>query len=285
MIMTSKMEIGKLFIVATPIGNLDDTSKRSLKTFKDVDLIAAEDTRKTRHLLSHFNIKAKMISLHEHNEEEAAKKLIKVIQNGSSVALVSDAGTPTINDPGYRLISQAHKENIIVVPLPGPCSIITALSASGLPSDRFCFEGYLPAKSESRKSKLNELAKEKRTLIFLISVHKINQSIDDMLLIFGGDRMAFLAREMTKIYEQCIRANLSELLKMILWGEIPKKGEFVLVIEGCKDNNDNSLVLARELMNELINNNLSSQAVEIVTKVTKIKRNIIYKMMLELKKQ
>ena len=279
------MENGKLFVVATPIGNLDDTSKRSLKTLNDVDLIAAEDTRKTRHLLSHFNIKARMISLHEHNEEEAAKKLIKEIKNGNSVALVSDAGTPAINDPGYRLILQAHKQNIIVVPLPGPCSIISALSVSGLPSDRFCFEGYLPAKSESRKSKLKELEKDERTLIFLISVHKISQSLEDILLIFGGDRIAFIAREMTKIYEQCIRTNLGELLKMIEVGEIPKKGEFVLIVEGCKENNDDSLVLARDLMGELINNNLSSQAVDIVTKVTKIKRNIIYKMMLELKKE
>jgi|TARA_B110000914_G_scaffold226506_1_gene252318 16S rRNA (cytidine1402-2'-O)-methyltransferase len=279
------MENGKLFVVATPIGNLDDTSKRSLKTLNDVDLIAAEDTRKTRHLLSHFNIKARMISLHEHNEEEAAKKLIKEIKNGNSVALVSDAGTPAINDPGYRLILQAHKQNITVVPLPGPCSIISALSVSGLPSDRFCFEGYLPAKSESRKSKLKELEKDERTLIFLISVHKISQSLEDILLIFGGDRIAFIAREMTKIYEQCTRTNLGELLKMIEVGEIPKKGEFVLIVEGCKENNDDSLVLARDLMGELINNNLSSQAVDIVTKVTKIKRNIIYKMMLELKKE
>jgi len=279
------MENGKLFVVATPIGNLDDTSKRSLKTLNDVDLIAAEDTRKTRHLLSHFNIKARMISLHEHNEEEAAKKLIKEIKNGNSVALVSDAGTPAINDPGYRLILQAHKQNITVVPLPGPCSIISALSVSGLPSDRFCFEGYLPAKSESRKSKLKELEKDERTLIFLISVHKISQSLEDILLIFGGDRIAFIAREMTKIYEQCTRTNLGELLKMIEVGEIPKKGEFVLIVEGCKENNDDSLLLARDLMGELINNNLSSQAVDIVTKVTKIKRNIIYKMMLELKKE
>jgi 16S rRNA (cytidine1402-2'-O)-methyltransferase len=174
------MENGKLFVVATPIGNLDDTSKRSLETFKNVDLIAAEDTRNTRHLLSHFNIKAKMIALHEHNEKDVAKKLIKDIQNGSSIALVCDAGTPAINDPGYRLVSLAHENNITVVPLPGPCSIISALSVSGLPSDRFCFEGYLPAKSESRKSKLKELVKEKRTLIFLISVHRISQSIEDM---------------------------------------------------------------------------------------------------------
>jgi len=281
--LVNKMENGKLFIVATPIGNLDDTSKRSLETFKNVDLIAAEDTRNTRHLLSHFNIKAKMISLHEHNEKDVAIKLIKDIQSGRSIALVSDAGTPAINDPGYRLVSLAHENNITVVPLPGPCSIISALSVSGLPSDRFCFEGYLPAKSEPRKSKLKELVKEKRTLIFLISVHKISQSIDDMLLIFGKDRLVFLAREMTKIYEQCIRTNLGDLSFMFKEGEIPKKGEFVIIIEGDREKDDDSLDLARELMNELINNDLSIQAVDIVTKVTKIKRNLAYKMMLEIK--
>ena len=284
-IVVNEMENGKLFVVATPIGNLDDTSKRSLETFKNVDLIAAEDTRNTRHLLSHFNIKAKMIALHEHNEKDVAKKLIKDIQNGSSIALVSDAGTPAINDPGYRLVSLAHENNITVVPLPGPCSIISALSVSGLPSDRFCFEGYLPAKSESRKSKLKELVKEKRTLIFLISVHRISQSIEDMLLVFGEDRLAFLAREMTKIYEQCIRTNLGDLFFMTKEGKIPEKGEFVLIIEGCRQQDDDSLYLARELMNELINNDLSIQAVDIVTKVTKIKRNIAYKMMLELKNE
>ena len=282
-IVVNEMENGKLFVVATPIGNLDDTSKRSLETFKNVDLIAAEDTRNTRHLLSHFNIKAKMIALHEHNEKDVAKKLIKDIQNGNSIALVSDAGTPAINDPGYRLVSLAHENNITVVPLPGPCSIISALSVSGLPSDRFCFEGYLPAKSESRKSKLKELVKEKRTLIFLISVHRISQSIEDMLLVFGEDRLAFLAREMTKIYEQCIRTNLGDLFFMIKEGKIPEKGEFVLIIEGYRQQDDDSLYLARELMNELINNDLSIQAVDIVTKVTKIKRNVVYKIMLELK--
>lgn len=284
-IVVNEMENGKLFVVATPIGNLDDTSKRSLETFKNVDLIAAEDTRNTRHLLSHFNIKAKMIALHEHNEKDVAKILIKDIQNGSSIALVSDAGTPAINDPGYRLVSLAHENNITVVPLPGPCSIISALSVSGLPSDRFCFEGYLPAKSESRKSKLKELVKEKRTLIFLISVHRISQSIEDMLLVFGEDRLAFLAREMTKIYEQCIRTNLGDLFFMTKEGKIPEKGEFVLIIEGYRQQDDDSLYLARELMNELINNDLSIQAVDIVTKVTKIKRNIAYKMMLELKNE
>jgi len=284
-IVVNEMENGKLFVVATPIGNLDDTSKRSLETFKNVDLIAAEDTRNTRHLLSHFNIKAKMIALHEHNEKDVAKKLIKDIQNGSSIALVSDAGTPAINDPGYRLVSLAHENNITVVPLPGPCSIISALSVSGLPSDRFCFEGYLPAKSESRKSKLKELVKEKRTLIFLISVHRISQSIEDILLVFGEDRLAFLAREMTKIYEQCIRTNLGDLFLMTKEGKIPEKGEFVLIIEGYRQQDDDSLYLARELMNELINNDLSIQAVDIVTKVTKIKRNIAYKMMLELKNE
>ena len=201
---------------------------------------------------------------------------------GLSIAVVSDAGTPAINDPGYRLISLAHQNEIKVIPLPGPCSVISALSISGLPSDRFCFEGYLPAKRELRKSKLKELIEEKRTMIFLVSVHKVHQVIEDMMIIFGESRLVFLTREMTKVFEQSIKTNLKELFKMIESEQVPKKGEFVIVLAGTNVEKNN-LALAKELLGELIEINLSSKAVDIVSRVTKEKRNKIYKLMLEMK--
>ena len=273
---------GCIYVVATPIGNLGDVSNRSIEILGKVDYVAAEDTRNTRNFLSHFQVSTKLISLHEHNEVNQSKKIIKDVLMGMSIAIVSDAGTPAINDPGYRLISLAHQNEIKVIPLPGPCSVISALSVSGLPSDRFCYEGYLPAKRQLRKLKLKELIEEERTMIFLVSVHKIHLVIEDMMLIFGESRPVFLAREMTKIFEQSIKTNLKELSLMIASGQIPKKGEFVVVLSGVIVRKNN-LALAKELLDELIKINLSSKAVDIVTRVTKEKRNKIYKLMLEMR--
>ena len=281
-IMKNSIKNGCIYVVATPIGNLGDISNRSLEILGKVDYIAAEDTRNTRNFLSHFQINTKLISLHEHNEINQSKKIIKDVLMGLSIAVVSDAGTPAINDPGYRLISLAHQNEIKVIPLPGPCSVISALSISGLPSDRFCFEGYLPAKRELRKSKLKELIEEKRTMIFLVSVHKVHQVIKDMMIIFGESRLVFLTREMTKVFELSIKTNLKELFKMIESEQVPKKGEFVIVLAGTNVEKNN-LALAKELLGELIEINLSSKAVDIVSRVTKEKRNKIYKLMLEMK--
>jgi len=283
-----KLETGKLYIVATPIGNQGDISKRCIEIFNEVHCIAAENTRNSSNLLSSFNVKKQLVSFHEHNESKVAKRLIKRIQNGDSIALISDAGTPCINDPGYRLVLLAHENGITVSPVPGPSSIVAALSVSGLPSDRFIFEGFLPPKSDQRKTKLEKLSNEERTLIFLVSVHKICHAIEDMILIFGGERQAFIGREMTKLHEQCVRVRLKKILLMIEEGEIPKKGEFVLIVEGKRkiDQNQNqSLFLARKLIIELMKINSNNEIIDVITKAMDLRRNEIYKLILEIKKE
>ncbi len=286
--MEKKLETGKLYIVATPIGNQGDISKRCIEIFNEVHCIAAENTRNSSNLLSSFNVKKQLVSFHEHNESKVAKRLIKRIQNGDSIALISDAGTPCINDPGYRLVLLAHENGITVSPVPGPSSIVSALSVSGLPSDRFVFEGFLPSKSDQRKAKLEKLVNEERTLIFLVSVHKMHRSIEDMILIFGGERQAFIGREMTKLHEQCVRVRLKKILLMIEEGEIPKKGEFVLIVEGKRkiDQNQNqSLFLARKLIIELMKINSNNEIIDVITKAMDLRRNEIYKLILEIKKE
>ena len=278
------MKFGKLYIVATPIGNRADISNRSLEILSMVDFIAAEDTRKTRRLISSFGIKQKIISFHDHNETSSVKKLINKIKDGKSIALVSDAGTPCINDPGYSLVKFSREENIDVLPIPGASSIISALSVSGMPTDSFCYEGYLPAKSEKRKSKLMELIGENRTIIFLVSVHKIKDSVEDLILIFGNNRECFIAREMTKMHEQYVKCDLQELSLKIKNQVIPVKGEFILIIEGSKKkNSSNDLLLAKKIIPELIHTNSSSEIISLISKTTTLKRNEIYKIILEMK--
>ncbi len=284
--MVRKLETGKLYVIATPIGNKGDISKRCIEIFNEVHCIAAEDTRNSSNLLSSYNVKKQMVSFHEHNELKVAKRLIKRIQNGDSIALISDAGTPCINDPGYRLVLLAHENGITVSPVPGPSSIVSALSVSGLPSDRFVFEGFLPSKRDQRKAKLEKLAKEERTLIFLVSVHKIRHSIEDMILILGGERLAFIGREMTKLHEQCIRASLNKILFMFEKEEIPKKGEFVLIVDGEKGKRQNeSFDIARRLLTELIEIDAGKKSIDIVTKTVNIRRNDAYKLMIQIQNE
>ncbi len=282
--MRSSLKFGKLYIVATPIGNRADISNRSLEILSMVDFIAAEDTRKTRRLISSFGIKQRIISFHDHNEKSVVKKLINKIKDGKSIALVSDAGTPCINDPGYTLVKFARDENIDVLPIPGASAIISALSVSGMPIDSFCYEGYLPAKSEKRKSKLMELIAENRTIIFLVSVHKLKDSVEDLILIFGNNRECFIAREMTKIHEQYVKCDLQELSLKIKNQEIPVKGEFILIIRGLKKKNSSSdLLLAKKIIPELIHTNSNSEIINLISKTTTLKRNEIYKIILEMK--
>ncbi|PRM06757.1 Ribosomal RNA small subunit methyltransferase I, partial [Haemophilus influenzae] len=192
---------GILYIVATPIGNLQDITQRALETFAQVDLIAAEDTRHSGLLLSHYGIKKSFFALHDHNEQEKAHILVEKLKQGSNIALISDAGTPLISDPGFHLVRQCREAGIRVVPLPGACAAITALCASGIASDRFCFEGFLPAKSKARKDKLENIAEEDRTLIFYESTHRILDTLEDMQAVLGEGRYIVLAREMTKTWE------------------------------------------------------------------------------------
>ncbi|MGI9223084.1 MAG: 16S rRNA (cytidine(1402)-2'-O)-methyltransferase [Woeseiaceae bacterium] len=272
---------GTLFVVATPIGNLEDLSPRARQTLAEVDLIAAEDTRHTGRLLSHLGVKTRQFALHDHNEQQAAKALIKELNSGKSVALVSDAGTPLVSDPGYRLIQAAHENGIAVTPVAGPSAVTSALSAAGLPTDRFCFEGFAPAKHNARRKWLQELVHEQRTMVFYESVHRIKDSLADMMDVFGADRPAFIGRELTKLHEQCVRAPLGELVQQVSDGKIPSKGEFVIIVCGQADRPPSSVDVDR-LLAELVDVLPGKQAAAIAARITGARRNALYKRILEL---
>ncbi len=221
-----------LYIVPTPIGNLGDITRRALEVLASVDLIAAEDTRHTGLLLQHFAINARLFALHDHNEQQKAEVLLAKLREGQSIALVSDAGTPLINDPGYHLVRRCREEGIRVVPLPGACAAIAALSAAGLPSDRFCYEGFLPAKSKGRCDTLRALEQEARTIIFYESTHRLLDSLQDMVTVLGPERYVVLAREITKTWESIHGAPVGELLAWVQEDENRRKGEMVLIVEG-----------------------------------------------------
>ena len=221
---------GVLYIVATPIGNLEDITLRALRVLKEVDLIAAEDTRHTRHLLDHYGIKTALTSYHEHNERAKAQNLVERLLHGDSIALVSDAGTPAISDPGYRLVVAALLAGIQVTPIPGAAALAAVISASGLPSDRFVFEGFLPAKKQEKKKKLQKLQSEVRTLIFYEAPHRLKESLQDLQQVFG-DREIVVAREVTKMHEEFLRGTISAVSEQIANREV--KGEITIVVQGC----------------------------------------------------
>ncbi len=274
---------GTLFVVATPIGNLEDLPPRARQTLAAVDLIAAEDTRRTRGLLSHFGINSRLLALHEHNEREVVDTLMKSLEAGDSVALVSDAGTPLVSDPGYRLVQAAHRAGVTVSPLPGPSAVTAALSVAGLPTDRFSFEGFLPAKRQARRAVLDKLVSEMRTMVFYESVHRLAETMADLAAAFGGQRPAFLGRELTKLYEQCVHAPLAELCTRIAAGDIAQKGEFVIVVGGAPapareaDDVDRLLLELSELLP-------AKDVAKVVARVTGGKRNALYQRLLELGK-
>lgn len=219
---------GILFIVATPIGNLEDITQRALRVLTEVDLIACEDTRRTRVLLNHFGIKTKTISYHEHNERERTEQICKLLVSGKDVALVSDAGTPLINDPGFRLINAAIELNLQIVPIPGPTALVSALVASGLPPDQFLFAGFLPARANARRAKLEELRAITATLVFYEAPHRIAATLADALGVLGN-RPAAVARELTKMHEEIARGSLQELMERF---DKSARGEMVLLISG-----------------------------------------------------
>ena len=278
------MNEGTLYVVATPIGNLDDLSPRARAVLDAVDLIAAEDTRVTGRLLMHFGIKTRQTALHDHNEESMAAKLIDELQSGKSIALVSDAGTPLISDPGFRLLREAHRADITVVPIPGASALVVAISASGLPTDRFAFEGFLPAKKAARQKRLQALADETRTTIFYESVHRIGDAINDLIGTHGHDRNAFLGRELTKLYEQCVSGNLQALADGLADGEIPTKGEFVIAVEGAPESSrDETDIQVDQLLAALIKVLPGKQAVAIAAEVSGQNKNELYRKMLAFK--
>ena len=269
---------GILYIVATPIGNLQDITQRALDTFAQVDLIAAEDTRHSGLLLSHYGIKKPFFALHDHNEQEKAHILVEKLKQGSNIALISDAGTPLISDPGFHLVRQCREAGIRVVPLPGACAAITALCASGIASDRFCFEGFLPAKSKARKDKLENIAEEDRTLIFYESTHRILDTLEDMQSVLGEERYIVLAREITKTWETITGNTIKNLREWLLEEPNRTKGEMVLIVEGKpkSDNNDEISPQAVKAL-ELIAQELPlKKAAAIVAELYGYKKNALY---------
>ncbi len=272
---------GTLYIVATPIGNLDDLTPRARQTLANVDLIAAEDTRHTGRLLSHIGVQSRQMALHDHNEESVTERILEALDAGQDVALVSDAGTPLVSDPGYRLVRAAHGAGITVSPLPGACAAVAALSIAGLPSDRFCFEGFLPARKTARRSALDAVAGEPRTLVFYESVHRIEEALADMAAAFGAERDAFIGRELTKLHEQGVRGTLGELAGWLADGDIAAKGEFVIVVAGADASATDSRA-ADALLKELIAVLPAKTAAAVAAKVTGARRNEMYKRILEL---
>ncbi|GKW42614.1 MULTISPECIES: 16S rRNA (cytidine(1402)-2'-O)-methyltransferase [Pectobacterium] len=270
-----------LYIVPTPIGNLGDITQRALAVLASVDLIAAEDTRHTGLLLQHFAINARLFALHDHNEQQKADVLLAKLQSGQSIALVSDAGTPLINDPGYHLVRRCREAGVRVVPLPGACAAIAALSASGLPSDRFCYEGFLPAKTKGRKDKLRELGEETRTLIFYESTHRLLDSLQDISEVLGAGRYVVLAREITKTWESIHGAPVGELLAWVKEDENRRKGEMVLIVEGHQV--DDSVLSAEALRTlTLLRAELPlKKAAALAAEIHGVKKNALYRYGLE----
>ena len=274
---------GILYIVATPFGNLQDMTQRALETFAQVDLIAAEDTRHSGLLLSHYGIKKPFFALHDHNEQEKAHILVEKLKQGIDIALISDAGTPLISDPGFHLVRQCREAGIRVVPLPGACAAVTALCAAGIASDRFCFEGFLPAKSKARKDKLQSLAEEDRTLIFYESTHRILDMLDDLQIIFGAERYVVLAREITKTWETICGDKAQSLRRWLSDDPNRTKGEMVVIVEG-KPKSDEAEEFSPQAVKalELIAKALPlKKAAAIVAELYGYKKNALYQFGLE----
>lgn len=270
-----------LYIVPTPIGNLGDITHRALETLKAVDLIAAEDTRHTGLLLQHFAINARLFALHDHNEQQKADQLLAKLQEGQSIALVSDAGTPLINDPGYHLVRRCREAGVRVIPLPGACAAITALCASGMASDRFCYEGFLPAKTKARCDTLRALTEEPRTLIFYESTHRLLDSLKDMVAVWGASRYVVLARELTKTWESIHGAPVGELLAWVQEDEVRRRGEMVLIVEGHQP--DEGALPAEALRTlALLQQELPlKKAAALAAEIHGVKKNALYKYALE----
>ena len=268
-----------LYVVATPIGNLEDISYRAVRLLSEADLIAAEDTRHSRVLLSHYNITTPVQALHEHNEAQLEGYIIDRITNGEAVALISDAGTPLISDPGYGLVCAARKAGVMVHSVPGPSAVTTALSVAGLPTDRFVFEGFLPSKSAARRKKLKTLCRETRTLVFYESSHRIEASIEDMNEIFGGQRLAAVCRELTKKFETVLRAPLVEIGKMLAEDKNQTRGEFVIIVAGHTEDEDESLANAHAVAQALLEFLSTSQAARVAAKLNNVSRRKVYQLL------
>ncbi|MBN8265454.1 MAG: 16S rRNA (cytidine(1402)-2'-O)-methyltransferase [Xanthomonadales bacterium] len=274
--MAAQAGSGTLHVVATPIGNLGDLSPRALETLKRVDAICAEDTRHTRQLLAHFGLERPLLALHEHNEGDAAAPLVARLLAGDSLALVSDAGTPLVSDPGFRLVRAARAAGVRVSPVPGPSALVAALSAAGLPSDRFVFEGFLQAKAKARREHLQALAAEPRTMIFYESSHRIEETLADMAMAFGDDRPAVVARELTKLFETLLDGGLAGLARRVREDANQRKGEFVVLVQGAPEAADAKVAEGRRLYARLCEHLPPSTAAKLAADLSGAPRKALY---------
>ena len=272
----SSVQPGCLWVVATPIGHRDDFSARAIETLRNVAVIAAEDTRHSRPLLQHLGIDTPLFALHEHNERDAAEAVVRRLMSGDSVALISDAGTPLISDPGFRLVRAARAAGIRCIPVPGACAAIAALSVAGLPSDRFVFEGFLPAKAAARRSRLQALAEDARTLIFYESSHRVAESLADMRDIFGDDREAVLARELTKVFETVLGEPLKALAARVAAEPDQQRGEHVILLAGRGEEADVRLAEGRRVFAILRDELPPARAAKLAAAISGAPRKALY---------
>ncbi|MEE4944457.1 16S rRNA (cytidine(1402)-2'-O)-methyltransferase [Pseudomonas alliivorans] len=283
----SNSTLGSLYVVATPIGNLDDMSVRALKVLREVALIAAEDTRHSSRLMQHFGISTPLAACHEHNERDEGSRFITRLLAGDDVALISDAGTPLISDPGYHLVRQARAAGVPVVPVPGACALIAALSAAGLPSDRFIFEGFLPAKAVGRKARLEQVKEEPRTLIFYEAPHRILECLQDMERVFGAGRPALLAREITKTFETLKGLPLAELRAFVEADSNQQRGECVVLVAGWTPPEDEDVIgaEARRILDLLLEEMPLKRAAALAAEITGVRKNLLYQVALDKQKE
>lgn len=274
---------GVLYVVATPIGNLEDISQRAIAVLRKVGLIAAEDTRHSRKLLTHFGISGRLQALHEHNERDMSARLLRELVDGRDIALISDAGTPLISDPGFVLVRAARQAGIRVVPVPGPSALIAALSVAGLPTDRFCFEGFLPTKAAARRERLCDLRSATATLVFYESSHRILDSLADMAACLGAERNATLARELTKAFETVHDGTLTELHDWVAADSNQQKGEFVIVVQGAVPDPNALDAAAWHTLEVLLAELPLKQAALLASKITGVSKNRLYEYGLSLK--
>src|SRR5574337_1152443 len=278
---------GTLYVVATPIGNLTDISDRARQILSSVNVIAAEDTRHSKKLLMAFGIQTPLIAMHEHNEKIIADDIISRIKQGQSVALISDAGTPLIQDPGFRLVQKAQEEHILISPVPGPCAFVAALSVAGLATDRFVFEGFLPIKKEARLKRMQLLAQEERTIIFYEAPHRIISFIEELEKIIEGQRQIVIARELTKTFETIHKTTVSQLKQWLLADSNQQRGEFVVLLEGAqaKTSDEQAKIIDQKQVLEILLQELPvKQAASLAAKILHASKNELYQLALELKK-
>lgn len=272
------LDTGVLYVVATPIGNLGDMVPRAVEVLQMVDVIAAEDTRHSAKLMKHFGINTPLLAYHDYSDEKRNRYLLDKLLSGQSLALISDAGTPLISDPGYELVKSAREQNIQVIAIPGACALIAALSISGLPSNRFVFEGFLPAKSSARRKRLESVCRETATLIFYESPHRLLDTLRDCIDVMGKDRSAVIARELTKTYETVLEGSLEILLEKVIADTNQQRGEFVLMLKGYELKSEDLTVTeeAQSLMKLLQKELPTKQAAAIVAEFTGLKKRDLY---------